>query len=74
MSNSKPTSLLIGGGMTACGATYRAKRWAGDNVKVTLVDKAAMDRSGAVAMGLPINTYLGENTPRTIAVTGFGRA
>ncbi|MBI5165278.1 MAG: FAD-binding protein, partial [Magnetospirillum sp.] len=52
--------LLIGGGMASCGAAYEAKRWAGDNVKITLVDKAAMDRSGAVAMGLSaINTYLG---------------
>ncbi len=56
--------LLIGGGMAACGAAYEAKRWAGDDVKVTLVDKAAMDRSGAVAMGLSaINTYLGDNSP-----------
>ena len=52
--------LLIGGGMASCGAAYEAKRWAGDNVKITLVDKAALDRSGAVAMGLSaINTYLG---------------
>ena len=56
--------LIIGGGMAACGAAYEAKRWAGDDVKVTLVDKAAMDRSGAVAQGLSaINTYLGENSP-----------
>lgn len=56
--------LIIGGGMAACGAAFEAKRWAGDDVKVTLVDKAAMDRSGAVAQGLSaINTYLGENTP-----------
>ncbi|MCB0048278.1 MAG: FAD-binding protein, partial [Caldilinea sp.] len=56
--------LLVGGGMAACGAAFEAKRWAGDDVKITLVDKAAMDRSGAVAMGLSaINTYLGENTP-----------
>ena len=56
--------LLVGGGMAACGAAYEAKIWAGDDVKVTLVDKAAMDRSGAVAMGLSaINTYLGQNTP-----------
>ena len=56
--------LLVGGGMAACGAAYEAKRWAGDKVKITLVDKAAMDRSGAVAMGLSaINTYLGQNTP-----------
>ncbi|MEO5373637.1 MAG: adenylyl-sulfate reductase subunit alpha [Alphaproteobacteria bacterium] len=56
--------LIIGGGMAACGCAYEAKRWAGDDVKVTLVDKASMDRSGAVAMGLSaINTYLGENKP-----------
>jgi len=56
--------LLVGGGMAACGAAFEAKRWAGDDVKITLVDKAAMDRSGAVAMGLSaINTYLGENSP-----------
>ena len=54
--------LLVGGGMAACGAAYEAKRWAGDDVKITLVDKAAMDRSGAVAQGLSaINTYIGEN-------------
>ncbi len=56
--------LIIGGGMAACGAAFEAKRWAGDDVKITLVDKAAIDRSGAVAQGLSaINTYLGENTP-----------
>ena len=56
--------LIVGGGMAACGAAYEARRWAGNDVKITLVDKAAMDRSGAVAMGLSaINTYLGQNTP-----------
>jgi len=55
--------LIIGGGMAACGAAYEAKRWAGDDVKITLVDKAALDRSGAVAQGLSaINTYIGENS------------
>ncbi len=56
--------LIVGGGMAACGAAYEAKRWAPDDLKITLVDKAAMDRSGAVAMGLSaINTYLGDNSP-----------
>ncbi|HEC91360.1 MAG TPA: adenylyl-sulfate reductase subunit alpha, partial [Alphaproteobacteria bacterium] len=56
--------LLIGGGMASCGAAYEAKRWAPEGMKVILVDKAAMDRSGAVAQGLSaINTYLGDNTP-----------
>jgi adenylylsulfate reductase subunit A len=56
--------LIIGGGMAACGAAYEAKRWAAPGTKITLVDKAALDRSGAVAMGLSaINTYLGEQKP-----------
>ena len=57
--------LLIGGGMACCGAAFEAARWANPKkMKVTMVDKAATDRSGAVAMGLSaINTYLGENAP-----------
>jgi adenylylsulfate reductase subunit A len=56
--------LIVGGGMAACGAAYETARWAQGKYKITLVDKAAMDRSGAVAQGLSaINTYLGENTP-----------
>ncbi|RJP30747.1 MAG: adenylyl-sulfate reductase subunit alpha [Candidatus Omnitrophota bacterium] len=53
--------LILGGGMAACGAAVEAAYWAKkNNVKVTLVDKAAMDRSGAVAMGLSaINQYVG---------------
>jgi adenylylsulfate reductase subunit A len=53
--------LIIGGGMGACGAAVEAAYWAKkNNVKVTLVDKAAMDRSGAVAMGLSaLNQYVG---------------
>ncbi len=57
--------LLIGGGMAACGAAFELGRWnENGDVKVKLVDKAAMDRSGAVAQGLSaINTYMGENDP-----------
>jgi adenylylsulfate reductase subunit A len=57
----KTDLLLIGGGMAACGAAVEASYWAKkNNVKITLVDKAAMDRSGAVAMGLSaINQYVG---------------
>lgn len=60
--------LIIGGGMSMCGAAVEASYWAKKNgLKVTLVDKAAMDRSGAVAMGLSaINQYVdlksGNNT------------
>jgi adenylylsulfate reductase subunit A len=57
--------LIIGGGMAACGAAFEIMRWAeGTGLKIKLVDKAAMDRSGAVAQGLSaINTYCGENDP-----------
>jgi adenylylsulfate reductase subunit A len=53
--------LILGGGMAACGAAVEASFWAKkNNIKITLVDKAAMDRSGAVAMGLSaINLYVG---------------
>ena len=53
--------LIIGGGMGSCGAAVEAAYWAKQNgLKVTLVDKASMPRSGAVGMGLSaINLYLG---------------
>ncbi|SFQ94657.1 adenylyl-sulfate reductase subunit alpha [Desulfoscipio geothermicus] len=53
--------LIVGGGMAACGAAVEAAYWAKKNgLQVTLVDKASMDRSGAVAMGLSaINQYIG---------------
>jgi adenylylsulfate reductase subunit A len=53
--------LLVGGGMACTGAAVEAAAYAkGLGLKVTLVDKAALDRSGAVAMGLSaINTYIG---------------
>ncbi|MFO8055967.1 MAG: adenylyl-sulfate reductase subunit alpha [bacterium] len=53
--------LILGGGMSASGATVEAAHWAKkNNLKVTVVDKAAMERSGAVAMGLSaINQYIG---------------
>jgi len=56
--------LIVGGGMGACGAAFEACRWADKaGVSVMLIDKAALERSGAVAQGLSaINTYLGDNT------------
>ncbi len=60
--------LIIGGGMAACGAAVEAAYWAKKHdIKIAVVDKAAMDRSGAVAMGLSaLNMYVGirdgENT------------
>ena len=53
--------LMIGGGMACCGAAFEIMQWAkGTGLKIKLVDKAAMDRSGAVAQGLSaINTYIG---------------
>jgi adenylylsulfate reductase subunit A len=59
--------LIVGGGMAACGTAFEIKKWAPDK-KILLCDKAAMERSGAVAQGLSaINTYIGlaqgDNTP-----------
>lgn len=56
--------LIVGGGMGATGAAVEAVRW-GDplGLKILLVDKAALERSGAVAQGLSaINTFLENNT------------
>ena len=55
--------LLIGGGMACCGAAYEAMHYieaSGADISIKMVDKAAVDRSGAVAQGLSaINTYIG---------------
>ncbi len=60
--------LLVGGGMGNCGAAVEIMAWkdkVDPNMKILLVDKAALERSGAVAQGLSaINTYVGkENVP-----------
>ncbi|MFO7886018.1 MAG: adenylyl-sulfate reductase subunit alpha [Desulfobacteraceae bacterium] len=56
--------LIVGGGMAACGAAFEIKKWASDDTKILLCDKAALERSGAVAQGLSaINTYIGDNKP-----------
>ncbi|RZD16461.1 MAG: adenylyl-sulfate reductase subunit alpha [Candidatus Acididesulfobacter guangdongensis] len=56
--------LIVGGGMAGCGAAFEIKKWAPKDMKITMVEKAAIDRSGAVAQGLSaINTYLGDNQP-----------
>ncbi len=59
--------LIIGGGFGGCGAAYESRYW-GRNLKITLVEKANIERSGAVAHGLSaINCYMGmrwgENQP-----------
>jgi adenylylsulfate reductase subunit A len=57
----KTDVLILGGGMAACGSAVEAAYWAKkNNLSVAMVDKAALDRSGAVAMGLSaINQYVG---------------
>ncbi|HXW66469.1 MAG TPA: adenylyl-sulfate reductase subunit alpha [Thermoplasmata archaeon] len=59
--------LIVGGGFAGCGAAFEARYW-GRELKIVLVEKAAIERSGAVAQGLSaINCYLGmrweENRP-----------
>ena len=61
--------LIIGPGMAGCGACVEggALGQGETNIKVTVVDKAAMERSGAVGMGLSaINQYQGEKQPRRL--------
>ena len=60
--------LVIGGGMSGCGAAFEAKFWAGDRLRVVLAEKAVIERSGATGEGLSaINCYMGQrygwNTP-----------
>ena len=62
-----PTLLVIGGGMAGCGAAFESKFW-GEDLKVVIVDKAVIERSGATGEGLSaINCYMGQrygwNTP-----------
>ena len=59
--------LVIGGGFGGCGAAYESRYWGWDK-KVVVVEKANIERSGAVAQGLyAINCYMGmqwdENKP-----------
>jgi len=59
--------LIIGGGFGGCGAAYESRYW-GRGLKIVLVEKANIERSGAVAQGLSaINCYMGmqwgENQP-----------
>jgi adenylylsulfate reductase subunit A len=55
--------------MSGCGAAFEAAHWAkAKGLRVVVVEKAAIERSGAVAMGLSaINCYMGmrwnQNTP-----------
>ena len=62
--------LIVGGGFAGCGAAFETRYW-GRDLKVVLVDKAAIERSGAVAQGLSaINCYMGmrwnENQPEDV--------
>ena len=50
--------LVVGGGMAGTGATFEARHW-GRDLKIICVEKANIDRSGAVAQGLyAINCYM----------------
>ena len=55
--------LVIGGGMAGCGATYEARYW-GRDLKVVCVEKANIERSGAVAWERVREDTLG---PRAVA-------
>ncbi|WP_461210112.1 adenylyl-sulfate reductase subunit alpha [Desulfocurvus sp. DL9XJH121] len=63
--NHETDILIVGGGMGNCGTAWEAVAWANKfapEAKIMLLDKAALERGGAVAQGLSaINTYLGDN-------------
>ena len=51
--------LVVGGGMAGTGATFESIYW-GRDLKIVCVEKANIDRSGAVAQGLyAIYCYMG---------------
>ena len=59
--------LIVGGGMSGCGAAFEANFW-GKDLRVVMVEKAVIERSGATGEGLSaINCYMGMrsgwNTP-----------
>ena len=47
--------LVVGGGMAGTGATFEARHW-GRDMKIICVEKANIDRSGAVAQGCLLYT------------------
>ena len=59
--------LVVGGGMSGCGAAFEAAFW-GRGLRVVIAEKAVIERSGATGEGLSaINCYMGQrygwNTP-----------
>jgi adenylylsulfate reductase subunit A len=44
--------LVVGGGFGGCGAAYEARYW-GRDLNVVVVEKANVERSGAVAQDFP---------------------
>ena len=65
--------LIIGGGNSGCFVAIEAKE-KNPNLDVTIMEKAHIDRSGALAAGMDaINTYIGEGeTPETIVAWSRG--
>ena len=51
--------LVVGGGMAGTGATFEARHW-GRDLKIVCVEKANIDRSGAVAQGYMQSTVTWE--------------
>ena len=61
-------ALIIGGGMAACGTAFEIKKWAPEDLKILVVDKAYLECSGAVAQGLSaINTYVGRTRSKIMS-------
>src|SRR3970040_1885078 len=68
--------IIAGGGFGGCGAAYESRYW-GRDLKIVVVEKANVERSGAVAQGLSaINCYMGmqwgENQPEAFVRSARG--
>ena len=57
--------LIIGGGMSGCVAAFEAKYWSRD-LKVVLVEKAVIERSGATGRKPP-----GSGSPVSLATCRY---
>ncbi|MCL6558303.1 MAG: adenylyl-sulfate reductase subunit alpha [Firmicutes bacterium] len=56
--------LIIGGGTAGCLAAWEARRVAGSDLKITILEKAFIRNSGCLAAGMnALNMYINQGTP-----------
>lgn len=56
--------LIIGGGTAGCLAAWEARKVAGPNLKITILEKAFIRHSGCLSAGMnALNMYINQGTP-----------